>query len=288
LIKKKGFCATGTLGWVKLITSHTSRRVPAMNIAIPKRLPTRCCLPDNWDDLNEDDQVWAPLAYYQAHQLQQQELIFNPSGDNSDLLNELGTRALAHGVSDPFLITDVLFAGEMRRVWDDYEPVRQRIEHLEREPLERLKESERQAKERHRWAKYGIRWQAETADDHLEQKASLIELLTPETLKSVQSAANDPTELADCIIELFSQAASAKARYRANIKNQSNKSAREEALQLAEELWEQDPDLTKQQVIDHINKELKIECTEETIAKWIVPAVPESRKKGGKPRKKKQ
>jgi hypothetical protein len=142
---------------------------------IPERLPTRCRLPDNWNDLSEEDRVWATLAYYRDHKLQRQELIFIPQCDNRSLLDELHTRALAHGACCPLLVTDLLFPEEMERVWDDYEPAQRELHRLKREPVEFLERCESEAKERHGWARYVIDQESKTANDRLEHRASLLD-----------------------------------------------------------------------------------------------------------------
>lgn len=180
-------------------------------------------------------------------------------------------------------MTDVLFADEMSLVHADYEPAKRLSEKICTRAVDQFQEFG-----------YELRHQQQqNAFAGLSAKESILLALTPQHLKQLRAVVEDPDRLSDLIATISDGAAKQDAIRKANKKHALHKAAKEEACRLAREKWEEDCTITKRDMAEYIKNRLaasgafEVDVTPDTIADWIKPEVPGDRKRGGRPRKRK-
>ncbi len=261
----------------------------------PKRLATRLRDPRAFGCVRGGTYPrWPPEEYYRKNpQVYKAELVFDPCGENQSLLDELMRRSEAHGATVPFLATDVLFANEMQRVAEDWKPIEEELEWTETAAVKHMQAWEVALKYKHSYQ------MAEIKND----EASVKKLVTPALLKRVEKCASDPNKLTRLLEGLIERARRETAAAGGRKKNAVNELARRSAIERAQECWDENPNLTKEQVATKILSNLLVSMSVfadpkfngfpnepfaikvEQLADWIRVAIPESRKRGGRPRK---
>lgn len=248
---------------------------------IPNRLSSRLHLPADCDAHSVPD--WEPKRFYDKNpKICRGELIFDPTGSNQSLLDELLTRAKAHSATGAFLVTDVLFIDEINRIVEDWSSIELKLNELRTAPLRHLEEREAEI----RWKFYEDSRDLYIRAARAMNKKALQELLTPALLRNIEKSIKDPSKVADLILEIVDSAERMKTSNAARKKNQNYSDARKQALEEAEALWKEDPQLTKRKVAEQIQAHLiSVTVKIETIENWIKTALPSTRKQGGRPRK---
>jgi len=113
-------------------------------------------------------------------------------------------------------------------------------------------------------------------------------LLPPGFLREVQAACNDPHSLSLIIRNFMGQAKKDEAVRLAESKNFMNSVAEGIAMEIATELWLEEPNLIKrdvaEQILEYLGETYNKTFAIRTIEDWITPVVAESKPKG-RPRK---